>query len=537
MLRTPLGEIEVLLDGIPTEYHAEEIALGRACSELKGRFLITVEMPPDTRERRVSCCLRQHVPAENDCIEAGRNLEAKSFYKGRGKLTIAMEGDVGHEELYRAEYLPGGVQYRLYPSAKSITLDFGIAWLDALTNENELQTWIGADPSALHQAEKKERPCREKDRILYDVDFQDDFPALEGALYESSRGVGSVERWEPFPQESRETMVHSICEIGQEETQDRLLHLTLNYHRTRIDPQDVEDEPAQHHAEQVILDRTEHALTYHFKKADQEFSGKYIHPEWIEFIFAALERDGFPQRRPDSITDVLEQQPIDPTYSLSAYYANRGKYTICGRLDQLGAPQGYDQFARRLRNFWAYLESSEMIGYDLYTYMPRRASDLKFCKVWVDKVPGRLYTYLCELPEIQKDSWVLVPFGKDNTVEVGCVECVEYAQPENAPYPIERTKCILKECTQKDLADRVEQERALNPYAARYFKPGKAEACHRCPLLGREIYWGGRGGCFDVKCTFGGSHKFMDHFETSFDPEYAEQICEECGWREMDEEE
>lgn len=50
---------------------------------------------------------------------------------------------------------------------------------------------------------------------------------------------------------------------------------------------------------------------------------------------------------------------------------------------------------------------------------------------------------------------------------------------------------------------------------------------HYCPLLGREIFWGGIGGCVEVQEVREDSMD-ADFLPFKFDLERANEVCEKC---------
>ena len=89
-------------------------------------------------------------------IESGERLELKSFYRDNTKLSIGMEGDAGYypdgtRSLdvydYDNDYMEDGVSYLILEETKTTKYVFGVAWIEKVTAENDVQTWFGADPT------------------------------------------------------------------------------------------------------------------------------------------------------------------------------------------------------------------------------------------------------------------------------------------------------------------------------------------------------------------------------------------------------
>ena len=151
MLSTPLGDIEIYIDNEKVEYTVKNIgASERLCPDISGRFGIEILYEPDGKQHTISCRIKK------DEIEPGERLELKSFYRENTKLSIGMEGDAGYYSDgtrdsdvydYDNDYMEDGVSYLIMEDTKTTKYVFGIAWIDNVTVENDVQTWYGADPT------------------------------------------------------------------------------------------------------------------------------------------------------------------------------------------------------------------------------------------------------------------------------------------------------------------------------------------------------------------------------------------------------
>lgn len=82
-----------------------------------------------------------------------------------------------------------------------------------------------------------------------------------------------------------------------------------------------------------------------------------------------------------------------------------------------------------------------------------------YCGVSVKGI-NTIYSYISDMGEVQVDSYVMVPFGGYNTLRFGIIKsCAEYAA-EDAPYPVEKTKHIVREAT----AEEYENQPPAPPY-------------------------------------------------------------------------
>ena len=91
----------------------------------------------------------------------------------------------------------------------------------------------------------------------------------------------------------------------------------------------------------------------------------------------------------------------------------------------------------------------EVLDPSVYGKAKRRKSEYIFCSVTFDD-GYKSYYYLTDDDSIEVGDFVLVPAGKDNHEAVVEVVNIEYFSEENVPLPIEKTKIIIRKCTDED---------------------------------------------------------------------------------------
>ena len=157
MLTTPLGDIEIYIDNEKVEYAVKNIGeTERLCRNVRRRICIEISYEPDGKQHTISCKIKKYHASSRDEIEPGECLELKSFYRENTKLSIGMEGEAGYYSDgtratntydYDNDYMEDGVLYQIMRDTKTTKFVFGIAWIDNVTAENDVQTWYGADPT------------------------------------------------------------------------------------------------------------------------------------------------------------------------------------------------------------------------------------------------------------------------------------------------------------------------------------------------------------------------------------------------------
>lgn len=75
-----------------------------------------------------------------------------------------------------------------------------------------------------------------------------------------------------------------------------------------------------------------------------------------------------------------------------------------------------------------------------------------YCGVKVKGI-GTVYSYISDDGEIPVGSYVEVPFGQKNTPVIGCVETGDEYTEENAPYPVAKTKHIIRIATAQEYVE------------------------------------------------------------------------------------
>lgn len=163
-LKSPLGEIIVMVDGHPIDYIAQKGSDNDVLwPDVRNRYQIEVRYVPDGNEHSLSCVFSPACSYEKSA-ESGERLECQSFYSPqRVKMSIGLECEAGYiggvrasdEYDYDADYLDNGMAYVIMPETKTEKYIFGIAWIndvgwdDPIDNEHnrDVQTWFAADPT------------------------------------------------------------------------------------------------------------------------------------------------------------------------------------------------------------------------------------------------------------------------------------------------------------------------------------------------------------------------------------------------------
>lgn len=85
----------------------------------------------------------------------------------------------------------------------------------------------------------------------------------------------------------------------------------------------------------------------------------------------------------------------------------------------------------------------------------------------------RTYSYICDTPDVIKGSFVEVPFGRVNLTRMGEVVCVSEHTWEDAPYPPELTKHVIRVVSAEEYVNPIipdERTRKLREYEKQLYE-------------------------------------------------------------------
>lgn len=158
-LITPLGSVVIYKDDCKVKYSAIKLDNDSVLfPNIDGRYRIIIEYESDNLPHCICCVIEDldHIKT-NHYPESGERLECQAFYRDKVKLSIGIECDTGYFDTgerignydYDSIYLDNGIGYNILSTTKSHVLVFGIAWINECTDENDVQTWYGADPTIM----------------------------------------------------------------------------------------------------------------------------------------------------------------------------------------------------------------------------------------------------------------------------------------------------------------------------------------------------------------------------------------------------
>ena len=205
-----------------------------------------------------------------------------------------------------------------------------------------------------------------------------------------------------------------------------------------------------YHREHLIIDRETETLE-HIQNIGSgcKVSRKYEIEGGIESLLENFNAEDLFSHIEGNPDDVIDTPNETKDYKITIDYKKSPQRVIEGSYDKNGLPEDFADFAETVFEFIRFYGLGEVLDPSVYGKAKRRKSEYIFCSVTFDD-GYKSYYYLTDDDSIEVGDFVLVPAGKDNHEAVVVVVDIEYFSEENVPLPIEKTKRIIRKCTDED---------------------------------------------------------------------------------------
>lgn len=231
---------------------------------------------------------------------------------------------------------------------------------------------------------------------------------------------------------------------------DRIERISVDYHRvTKIKP-GVRLEGATwesaiwDYGEQLFIDRKTETLGHILNIGNGcQVSRKYHVEHGITSLLDDLNAQTFFAHTEGNPPDVICNPLETKSYRITIDYLYGDQRMLTGSFDQKGLPDDFSDFAEAVFDFMQFYGMGEILDPSVHNQALRKQSDLIFCNVQFDEY-GKTYSYLTDDDTLEVEDYVVVPVGNDNHESVAKIESIEYHPAEEAPFPIDRIKKIIR---------------------------------------------------------------------------------------------
>lgn len=237
---------------------------------------------------------------------------------------------------------------------------------------------------------------------------------------------------------------------------DRIESIKVDYRRvTKIHPGVIPDGAewefvTWNYNEHLYIDRETETIE-HFQKIGEEcdITRTYHIGEGVSDFLDDYDIDSFLTEIEGNPDDVIDDPMNVTTYNVEIRYKYAEPRYISGSYDKKALPADWPDFMDGVWEFMRFYGMGEIMDSNIYGKARRRSSDYMFVFVTFEEY-GQEYSYLCDDDNVSEGDLVLVPVGNDSKTTVVPVSKIEYHPADEAPYPIEKIKRIIRVVDEKE---------------------------------------------------------------------------------------
>lgn len=228
---------------------------------------------------------------------------------------------------------------------------------------------------------------------------------------------------------------------------DEINKITIDYNRISkneidyIEEKQAYDITTSNYHEQIIIDRKTNTIEYiHKLDSGCRIFHKYEIEEEIEDFLDEIDVTTFFIDQYEDNEDIIKSND-SRDYIINIEYEYNPPRLIKGNFYKKGLPKDYQKFAKRLSSYLQFYNKKEALN--PYFYLYENKPLYTYLSVVFDDYE-KSYYYISNLDDIEIGDFVIVPAGKDNREEIVEVVDIEYYDEDNAPYPTEKTKRVIR---------------------------------------------------------------------------------------------
>jgi len=195
--------------------------------------------------------------------------------------------------------------------------------------------------------------------------------------------------------------------------------------------------------EKLIITAKEDKIEYSQKDDKGMKSAKtYVIPNKVKELLENYSFTNSFNRILGNPKDVIEPEE-KRDYQLIIENSQNDRKIYVGTYDKYSLPTDWGDFIKDITNIISQEDETEIFKSSVYNMRLRRKGEYIICGVFFEG-GYKEYNYLTDDESIQVGDEVEIPVGVDNHVVKAKIADVNYYYKEEAPYPIEKTKKILR---------------------------------------------------------------------------------------------
>ena len=201
--------------------------------------------------------------------------------------------------------------------------------------------------------------------------------------------------------------------------------------------------------EKLTLDRACGSVEWRIQTAYGDSCCRYTS---VSEVGAILDLLSYPEIFPQPLPPAEEFLDVYRVsfYTLCVEYNDGMSQVLQGRYDKSELPEFFPDIMIRIHSLLHRLEYGCMLDSKEYELERLRKGKLIYCSVAFEHT-DKTYYYRTQDASLHKGDLVLVPVGRNNRETLAKIVKVEHFAPEDVPFPIQQTKCILRRYTDEEL--------------------------------------------------------------------------------------
>ena len=205
------------------------------------------------------------------------------------------------------------------------------------------------------------------------------------------------------------------------------------------------------YTESLVIDRKSECIEYEQKIGTGcILTHKYKVEGGVEDLLDDLDSDTLFSHVEGNPENVVHDPYESREYTIKVIMDSGIERKIEGTYDKKGLPDDWADFIEKVYDFITFYGMGEIMSPSTYNKVRRCDTDLIYCSVAFEE-GYKCYYYISDDDAIEVGDFVVVPAGRDNHEAVVCVKKKEYYVKEEVPLPVEKTKHIIRKCSDEEI--------------------------------------------------------------------------------------
>lgn len=226
--------------------------------------------------------------------------------------------------------------------------------------------------------------------------------------------------------------------------------ISIDYTRTKIEVHNEALGMPLNYAERLVLDRSSRTLEYRQSSPHGKMMQQFELTDEVDDLLNQFHPYRLFRSKVTVPDDIIYDPYDSKMYRITIDYSDRTQRSVYGSFDRDNLPPDYEPFIFKVEKFIKQYHCNELFQPALYKYQNQRKSEYLYCGVRFEN-SYKIYHYISDDRSIKIGDYVVVPVGPENKESIAQVAESKSYDILHAPYPVEKTKHIIRKCTEEEL--------------------------------------------------------------------------------------